>query len=145
MTDFAALDVAAASDTPCEIEIKHPQSGEGLGVFVSVIGAESEKFQAYLRTEANAARRKAFEQSRKGNADKPSTVEEDEASIVRAVSACVVSWRTVIEGKSEPVIVWEGKKLDCTPANVALWLNRFRWVRGQINEATADLGNFIKD
>jgi hypothetical protein len=57
----------------------------------------------------------------------------------------MTGWRTVIGGQSEPVIVWGGKKLDFNVSNAASWLRQFRWVRGQVNEATADLGNFIKD
>jgi len=143
--DFAALDLTAAADTPVEIEIKHPVSGDGLGVFVSVVGAESATFQTYLRAQANAARRKAFEASRKGKQDEPTTVEQDEDDIIRAVAACMTGWRTVVDGISQPAIVWDGRSLEFSEHNACLWLKQFRWVRGQINEATADMGNFIKD
>ena len=139
--DFDALDLAAAAETPFEFEMNHPDTGAGLGVFVSVIGAESETFQQYLRAEANALRLKAYRQ--RGKPDVPPTIEEEEETGLRALSACVKAWRTVIDGKSEPAIFIAGKRMEFGADNVLLWLRKFRWVRGQINEETASLANFV--
>jgi hypothetical protein len=139
--DFAALDLASACDTPHEFELKHPQTGDGLGVFISVVGAESATFQAYVRAEGNKARRKQFASRGK---DEPVMVEEEEDTLLRAVVACVTGWRTVIDGESAPVIVWAGRKLEFTADTALKWLKQFRWAAQQINAATADLGNFIK-
>lgn len=141
--NFADLDLAQKAETPFEFELEHPETKEGLGVFISVIGSESETFQRYVREEGNKARRKAFEAQRKGKSDGPMTVEDEEGAILRAVSVCIHSWRTVIDGKSEPVIHWGGDKLDCTPDNAFRWLSKFRWVREQVNKATGELGNFL--
>lgn len=141
--DFDALDLATAAETPYEFEVRHPDTGDGLGVFVSVIGAESETFQQYLRAEANALRRKAFESQRKGKGDGPVMFEEEEETGLRALAMCVKGWRTVIDGKSESVIIVGGKRLEFGFDNVLVWLRKFRWVRGQINEETASLANFV--
>lgn len=141
--DFGALDLAALSDTPFEFEVEHPETGDGLGVFVAVIGAESEGFQQYLRAEGNALRRKAFEAQRKGKPDEPLTIEDEEETGLRALSACVKGWRTVIDGKSEPAIFVGGERMESNPANVLAWLRKFRWVRGQLNNATATLANYL--
>lgn len=142
--DFASLDIATAAEQPFEFELKHPTEGNGLGVFVSVIGSESATFQAYLRREGNAARLRNFERQRKGGDDKPMTVEAEEEALIRALATCMTAWRTVIGGTSKPVIVWDGKELEFTQDNAAAWLTRFKFVRGQVNEATGELGNFIK-
>jgi hypothetical protein len=139
--DFAALDLASACDAPHEFELKHPQTEDGLGVFVSVVGVESATFQAYVRAEGNKARRKQF----KGRgASEPVTIEDEEDSLLRAVVACMTGWRTVIDGKSEPVIYIAGDAKQFTETNAVAWLKQFRWAAQQINAATADLGNFMK-
>lgn len=143
--DFDDLDIAVAADNPYEFEIVHPETKDGLGVFISVKGAESETFQRYLREESNKARRKAFQSQRSGKTEEPATVEEDEEKVLRAIAVCMTGWRTIIDGKSEPVILWANKKLDFSKDNAIIWMRKFRWVRSQINEATAELRNFIKD
>lgn len=138
--DFAALDLASACDTPHEFEIKHPHTGEGTDVFVSVVGAESRTFQDYARAEGNKARRKMV----KGRNDEPQTIEEEEDTLLRAVAVCMKGWRTITDGKSEPVVVVAGDKWEFSQAKAVEWLKQFRWVAQQVNAATADLGNFIK-
>lgn len=138
--DFDALDLSRAADTPTEFEIKHPIEGNGLGVFVSVVGAESHTFQNYVREQANKARAK---NARARNAD-VAKVEEEEAAIIDAIASCMTGWRTETDGKSEPVIIIGPDRLEFSHANAVTWLTRFRWVRQQVNEATADTANFIK-
>lgn len=141
--DFDNLDLSSAAEKPFEFELRHPENKKGLGVFVSVIGMESATFQRYVRDEGNRVREKAFRQGPRD--DKPMTIDEEEETLIRALAVCVVGWRTVIEGKSEPVIFWRGDKLECSPANAAKWMQHFRWVREQVNAAASDIGNFIGD
>lgn len=141
--DFGALDLAALSDKPFEFELEHPETGEGLGVFVSVVGAESETFQRYLRTEGDMLRRKAFEAQRKGKPDEPMLLADEEETGLRALSACVKGWRTVVDGASDPVIFIAGQRYEFGADNVLLWLRKFRWVRSQLNNATGTLANYL--
>lgn len=141
--DFAALDLGVAMDKPCEFEITHPHTLEGLGVFVSVVGEESDTFRAYTRAMVNSARVDAFRKQRSKGAAEPRRAEEDEKVINEAIAACMTGWRTVIDGKSEPVILIGGERLEFSQANAIRWIDKFRWARQQVNDATADLGNFI--
>lgn len=141
--DFATLDLAQACDKPYEFELENPVTGDGLGVFVSVVGAESATFQAFVRTEGNKARKRRMEAERRGK-DDPLLIEDEEAALVSAVAACMTSWRTVADGKSEPVIVWGERRLEFTPDNARDVLRKFRWMIPQINKATGDLTHFIK-
>jgi hypothetical protein len=141
--DFDSLDMAQACEKPYEFELIHPQSKAPLGVFVAVVGPESAKFKERVRREINRDRRKEFEAKRKGKEAEPSTIEEDEAFSVSLVADLVTGWRTVTDGKSEPVVIWKGEKLDFNSDNLNRWLSHFPWVRLQINEAANDLGNFL--
>lgn len=138
--DFATLDLAVATDKPYEFEIRHPVTDDGLGVFVSVIGADSATFQGYMRERVNRARQEALR--RKGK-EEVVTVEQEETEILTAVASCMTGWRTVKDGKSEPHIVIAGEQLAFSHANALRWLRQFKWVRQQVNDATADLSNFI--
>ncbi len=146
--DFASLDLSKLADVPHEIEIvfppMHPREGDGMGVFVSVIGAESATFQSLVRSEANRVRLEEFQKRRGGPPKQPMTVEEEEDKIIEFVAHAVKGWRTVIDGKSEPVILLGGEKIEYSHAAVVRWLKQFAFVREQINRATADLSNFIK-
>lgn len=144
MFDFDTLDTGKAADKPFEFELTHPVSGEGLSVFLSVIGLEANTFQSFIREEGNRARRRALDAQRKGKGEEAVTVEEEEEALLKALSACVVAWRTEVDGKSDPVIQWGTRKLECTRANVTEWLGTFRWARVQVNAAASDIGNFIR-
>lgn len=141
--DFADMDVAAASETPFEFELKHPATHAPLGVFVSVFGPESAAFKAKIFADQNRERRRIFEQQRKGRPPEPKTMEEDTAAAVKLIGTLVAGWRTVRDGKSEPVIVWGKERLECTTENVVRWLTHFSWVRKQVDEASGDIENFI--
>lgn len=142
--DFGSRDLGAVTDKPFEFEIKDPQTEEGVGVFISVVGAESETFQNYVREESNKIRLEAFRKKRLGkSAEEMVPIEREEDAILNAIAHCIKGWRTVIDGTSEPVIWIAGERLEFSQANAQAWLKKFRWVRQQVNDATADLSNFI--
>lgn len=141
--DFDSLDLGAMCDQPHEFELVHPDTKKGLGVFISVVGSESDTFQKYLRAEQNRTRQEAFKKQRSGKDENLRTVEEDDETVVRALAACITGWRTVRDGEDKPVIYWGGKGLELTTENAVKWMTKFRWVRPQINEQTGELGNFI--
>ena len=143
--DFDDLDLERICDEPFEFELVHPETDTGLGVFLSVVGSDSATFQKYLRDEQNRERKKAFEAQRQKKGGEPTPIEDDEATLIRAVAACITGWRTVIKGESKPVIYWGGKGIEFTPDNAVKWMTKFRWVRPQINQETGRLANFIKD
>jgi len=139
--DFDELDIGAKADVPFELELVHPETRAGLGVFIAVVGSDGDTFQAYLREEDNRERRRAFD--RRGKPDEPDTAEQREDRMLRALAACMKGWRTVIDGNSEAVIYWSGRKIEFSRDNAIKWMAKFRWVRGQINEATGNLQNFL--
>jgi hypothetical protein len=142
--DFDSLDTAQACEKPYEFELVHPQSKAPLGVFVSVVGPESSAFKNKIRAQINSDRRKEFEAQRNPRkAAGPATIEQDEAQSVDLIADLVKGWRTVLDGKSEPVIYWKGESLPFNADNAKRWLTHFPWVRDQVNEAAGDLGNFL--
>lgn len=142
-TDFDSLDSGAACEKSYEFELLHPTTDKPLGVFVSVLGPESGAFKNRVRKEVNRDRRRTFEAQRKGKNVEPQLLEEDEEFGVSLLTEVVTGWRTVKDGKSEPVIYWKGEKLEFSKDNVGRWLMHFPWARKQISDESSKLENFL--
>jgi hypothetical protein len=142
-TDFDSLDTGAACERSYEFELLHPTTEKPLGVFVSVLGPESQAFKNRVRKEVNRDRKRQFEAQRKGKHVEPQMLEEDEEFGVSLLTDIVTGWRTVKDGKSEPVIYWKGEKLEFSKDNVHRWLMHFPWARKQISDESSKLENFL--
>ena len=136
--DLADLNAREASEKGYELELRHPVSREPLGVFITIVGAESETARTYLRKKANERLREEFTNQRKGKDNEPPTVEKAEAEAIALLAACTKSWRT----GDAPTVTHGGKALECSEAN-ARFLYGERWVRSQIDDAWSELGNFM--
>lgn len=137
--DLASLSAQKACETPFEFELKHPVTEEGLGVFISVVGTESEAFKAHTRKKANAALARQFKNQRRSRDEAAPTVEQAEKDGIDLVVACTVGWRT---GET-PKITHAGKALEFSESN-ARFIYAERWIRDQAAEAIGDLGNFMQ-
>lgn len=146
--DLSALDFASACDNPFEFEVvfpeTHPREGQGTGIFISVVGAQSATFQGIIREEMNRAQAEQWRKRRANKNDGPMPVEEQEAKINEAIAYAVTGWRTVRGGKSEPVLYDGSTPLEFSRKNCIHVLSKYDTIRDQVNKATADLSNFIK-
>jgi len=141
--DFESLDTEAASEKAQELELVHPSSKKGLGVFLSLLGPDSKAFKERLRKEVDRDRARAFKAERGGKGAEPKTLAEDEQLGIQLTADLVKGWRTVTDGKSENVIIWKGEKLEFNQDNLVRWLTAFQWAIGQINDFTKDLENYL--
>jgi len=137
--DLAAYDPTEACNKGYELELTdpNPKSGKPLGVFITVVGSESDAFKDHVRSRANNSLREQFAAQRKGKQEPP-TVDRAVEEAVRLLAACTVSWRT----GDRPVIEWAGEQLECCEAN-ARRLYAHKWIRDQVDDAVGDLGNFM--
>src|SRR4051794_5847223 len=87
--DLGSLDTIEACNTPAEIEIKHPVTMVGTGVFISVVGRDSDNYRGRIRGMAD-------EQLRKQAAGKSTETSLDkmEAKNIDALVAATTGWRT---------------------------------------------------
>lgn len=135
--DLASLSAKEACEKGFELELQHPVTSAPLGVFLSVVGSESETYQAHVRKKANERLRKQYEGRSKGRDEAP-TVEKAEAAALDLLAACITGWRTA----DVQTVTHGGKALEFSPAN-ARFLLAEKWIRNQVDEAVHDLGNFI--
>lgn len=159
--DLADLDTAKASDKGAEIELLHPTKQTPLGIFVTVLGKDSEVFKSQVKSDINAAVRKEAFAKRRGKNIDPMTAEEAEEKAIELLVLCTLGWRSETyerdsndaivkdgDGKrkvlaNEPSITLGGEKLSFSVINAKRVYTDFVWFRRQVDDAIGDLENFI--
>lgn len=127
--DLAALDTSAACNQAVEIEIRHPITDEPLGVFISVLGRDSDIYQRKVRALANDA----IDRQRRGKG--PKKLDEAEDDNIAALAAVTTGWRNV---------VLHGEELAFSVANARKLYTAVKPIREQVQEAVNDLENFLR-
>lgn len=126
--DLNSLDIVAAAGAGAEIAILHPVTGKELGITITVIGADSERYRKNLRSLASGRL------NRKNR--KPMDVEEAEEEGLDLLAKATLGWKgVVVDGAEIPFSKDEAKKL----------YRRFPWVKEQVDAAIVDRGNFLGD
>lgn len=126
--------MGVSPETACakgyEFELQHPfNEGEGLGMFITVIGPESATVKAYQRVKINEQLRK--EASGKAPAV---TVEALEDGAIDSAIASTVSWRGVVYNEADG-------EMPFNEANARLLYSQ-AFVRKQVIDEAGKLGNF---
>ncbi|PIP01785.1 MAG: hypothetical protein COX55_09040 [Zetaproteobacteria bacterium CG23_combo_of_CG06-09_8_20_14_all_54_7] len=133
---LADLDATKASEQAFEFEYINAATGEGTGIFLSVLGGESEAVTAEVAKLINERRRKqaAREVQRKiGVGTKPTefeTLESDVAFGQRLAAVRLVGWR----GISDPWTAENALKLCTSNRDIA----------SQVTQQSDMVGNFMK-
>lgn len=137
-TSLFELNTQEKAEKGIEIEILHPKTNVPLGIFITVLGTDSETYRQISRKNQN----RRLESVRRG---RPSTqsAEEIELEAINTMAACTVSWRTgdVPKLELEPKKMFEcnfenAKKLYSDPG--------FTWLRDQVNQEGGDRANFLE-
>lgn len=131
---LSSLNAVKASDTPFEFEYITP-AGESSGVFLSVLGGQSEIVTKTAAKMINEHRRKkaAREASAKfGTKNKIEfdTLESDVEFAQQLAAARIVAWR----GINDP----------CTPENALELCRVNKLIAAQVMEQSENLANFMK-
>jgi len=136
--DLAALDTVQGSNAGFEVAIYSPATNEDLGLFITVLGKDSDVFQKVSRSQ----QKKRIEKMNKGgfrNMNVP--IESIEADNIQLLAEATKSWR---QGDKQTITV-EGKELACTSENAASLYERFPWIKEQVDTAAGDRANFIRN
>jgi hypothetical protein len=141
VVDLADFDTRKACDNAVEIELVHPVTEAGIGVFISILGRESSVFQNALNSKIN--------QSLKLQAvgrGKPTitTVEGNEQEASELLSKCTTAWRTKLDDVSRPVVFFKGEEIAFSTANAKQLYLENKWIRQQVDKAVGDLSLFFQ-
>lgn len=149
MIDLADLDTSKASDKGAEIELNHPSTEAPLGIFITVLGKDSEVFREHGKNRYNEDVRREAAASRRGKSVPPYTAEELEEKAIETLVLCSLGWRTEVKGEgkspvSEPCLFYKGEKLAFNVPNCKRVYAENLWIRRQVDDAIGDLENFMK-
>jgi hypothetical protein len=135
LVDLASLDTAAACDKGAEIELNHPVTGAPLGIFVTVVGKDSDTFKDYIRNSINEKLRKEALAKKRGKDAEITTFEAAEAETIDLLTICTLGWRNM---------VMNGKELEFNVPNARTVYGKYAWIRKQVDEGISSLENFMQ-
>lgn len=134
--DASSLNTIDACNKPAEIEIRHPVSGVPTGLFISVVGKDSDTYRGRIRAMADESlRRQAIGKS----ASADTSLDKLEAKNIDALVAATAGWRT----GDDPAVMLNGERLEFNAANARKLYMEILPIREQVAEAINDLGNFM--
>lgn len=128
--DLSSLDALQKNlDEGIALEIKHPVSGQPIGLTIKLLGYESETVKALQRKAANERIR---------NPRHVVTAEEIESRTIRMQAATIKGW-AFAEG-----FTLDGKVPECNPTEAERLLRRFPFIAKQVDDAAADQARFLE-
>jgi len=133
MLDLNSIDTAGKSEAGNEIELLY--NGEPTGAFIKIRGEKSTTVKEWARQQFTHNQQKELNARARGKDVLPMTVTEIEDMVIHSASIRVISWRGVMDGKTE---------LPCTPENVVALLKKDDSFSAQILEESRILANFLK-
>ena len=129
--DFASRDVAAKAEEGAELEVLDPVTGEAVGVYITLAGADS---AVHRKAAVNASKRRL--NSQKGFRNKGFDLEKMQEESIEIFAACTLSWRGVQV---------DGALLPCSRDNAIKMYTRFPWLREQVEQFIGDRSAYLQD
>lgn len=154
--DLDALNTTNASNAGAEIQLLHPITQAPTGIFIRLLGKDSDAFRDHMKHTVNQRIRKEAFAARRNKNLEPMTAEQTEAEAIELLALCTLGWRSTTPEKKDaqgnviapateqPVIRHRGEDLPFNANNAMRIYRELLWVRRQIDEAIGDLENFMK-
>lgn len=130
------FDLGTKSNEGVDIELKNPVNGQGLGIFITVVGRYSEKYQAAVREVSNLSIKSAANKK-----EKLDIVSEANERGTQLLARSTLGWRT----EADPTIFFHGKDQAFSyDAAVELYKSTsLPWVKEQVDSAVHSNANFM--
>lgn len=129
--DFTTRDVAQKAEEGAELEVLDPVTGDGVGVFIILAGADS---TIHRKATATIAKRRMS--NMKGFRNMALDPEKFEAEGIEVLAACTLGWRGVVV---------DGAPLPCSRDNAIQLYTRFPWLREQVDQFISDRSVYLQD
>lgn len=126
---LADLDAVAAGGSAFEFEYIRPD-GTGSGVFLSVLGSQSEKVTEEVNKLVNARRKQQAQAAASGGKGDFTTIESDIEFGHKLTATRIVAWRGISD--------------EFSPAGAYQLVSRNSAIAEQVTAASNDLTNFTK-
>lgn len=149
--DLADLNTTEGSDKGARVELVHPVSRVGLGLFFTVYGKHSQVYRDIVRDRIDHRVKRESYAARRNKQLDPRTAAEVEREALELLVSCTIAWdreETTGEGDDarkevKPGWTFGGEVLDFNVPNAMNLYTNLVWVREQVDNAIGDLENFI--
>jgi hypothetical protein len=139
-----SLNTKQKADEGIDIEIFHPATGDSLGIFIHMLGSDS---QAYLDAERQINRQQIEQSKRTRDFTMGMNYDQQQSSLVKKMTACFISWKEKKEDGTfkETIEVEPGVELEATPDNFQKIIKDrgFFWIRQQVQTGMDNVTNFL--
>lgn len=129
------VDTVAACNAGAEIEFLHPVTNQPTGMFVTIVGKDSDIWQQLTNDSIDKERRRQFMAQKKGKVAEPRSKSETDREVVEMLAAGTTGFRDV---------VLDGEPLPFSEENAIKLYTKRPAFKQQVDEAIANLENFIK-
>lgn len=116
------MDISQIKARPIELPLKHPATGEPVGLTLTLVSRDSEEFRVSIAMSS-------FVQIDGRPRD----------MAIQAACACITAWTWADDAN------WNGEKHECTSENKLTVLRAAPWILNQINQAFADNARFFEN
>jgi len=140
----SSMDTVSACNKGGEIEITHPVTGKGIGLFISILGNDSDVVTEYLSEKQDKREREAAYAKKRGKEPELRTSEVRKQENLELLAVCTTGWRTVgADGVSEPTAEFNDKKHEYSIPNAIALYKKFPSIYEQVNAGISQLENFM--
>jgi hypothetical protein len=129
------MDISEVVPVTFKLPIKHPRTGNLIGLTIELAGTNDDKFKAVERNVTDQVMKKRAR-------GKVLTAEEIEENTERLISSTIVGWEWTADADGRKGS-FGGEQLGFTPANVAK-IVAVTWIRSQIDDALAEQSHFFR-
>lgn len=128
-------DTVKASNNGHRFELLSPIDQTKTGIFISVLGRDSDVVRQILRDQIDAAARRALQARTKGKQPPIQTSVEMEREGTDLLVAATLGWENMKVN---------GAMLEFNPKNALELYSGYPWIRKQVDEAITDIEGFMK-
>lgn len=129
--DVASFDTTDASNTGVEFELRHPVTDAKTGVFITVLGLESDVAREIRDAQTIKAQR-AVQRAGRMVFDSPQSIKDQRIDLC---VACTKGWRNM---------TYKGADLPYSTANARMLYGKIDTILKQVDNAIGDTANFIQ-
>lgn len=127
--DLCSLDVTKGSNEGAEIELKHPVTNAPIGVFITVVGTDSDIYQKNATTNRNK-RLQALTNRKKLDM----SAEDLDAEGMDMLVSCTTGCRNLVDN---------GVEVKYSPSAIREIYIKYAWIKDQVDVQIADRSNFL--
>lgn len=152
--DILTLDTEVACNESIGLELLSPVDAQGTGIFIYLVGKDSEACQNHTREQIDDTLRKAHRAKQRGKDMELQTSAKLKERELNFLVACTTGWcqfqtedKTLTKpyGDKKDTISYGDEELAFTPANVKKLYKRLPWITTQVDEAIGDLSLFMRN